>query len=85
MIWLVWGEWFWGLLVAVGGLYSAALNTEGIYPSARRLAWFDWTLVVIGILVGLYTFVYWEIRQDSNDDPNIFDWTFAILAILIIV
>ncbi len=85
MIWLIWGEWFWGLLVAAGGLYAAALNTEGIYPSSSRLGWFDWTLVVIGLLVGLYTFIFWEIRQDSNDDPKIFDWTFAILAILIIV
>jgi len=85
LIWLIWDEWFWGFLVSAGGLYAAALNTERFYPSSNRLGWLDWTLVVIGILVGLYTFIFWEIRQDSNDDPNIFDWTFAILAILIIV
>ena len=85
LIWLVWGEWFWGFMVAAGGLYAAALNTEAVYPSSSRLGWIDWTLIVIGIMVGLYTYIFWEIRQDSNDDPNIFDWTFAILAILIIV
>ena len=84
-VWVVGGDWFWGLMVAAGGLYGAAIHTTRLCPSSDRVGWMDWILAAVGFSVGLYTFIFWEIRQDSALDPNNVDWLFSILAILLLV
>ena len=57
-----------------------------IYPTVKKKTSVgDWIWAGLGLVVGLYTFFFYEPRVTLGTDPTMIDFTFAALAIITIL